>query len=68
VFVVSVLDDGDERNFVATDLRMVCDDVLINASGVQHLFRLKDVIDIVPVGEKPSAIPKSPAYRSRLVS
>lgn len=68
MFVVSVIDDGDERNFVATSFRMVCGDVLIEASGVQHLFRLEDVIEVVPVGDPRSGMSNSPTYPGRLAS
>ena len=68
MFVVSIIDYGDERNFVATDLRVDHGDILIEAGGVRHLFRLADVIDIVPIGKERVEIARSPAFRCRLVS
>jgi hypothetical protein len=68
VFILSVIDDGGARNVAATDLRVNHDDVLIEASGVTHLFRLVDVIDIIPLGDEKSNVPKSSDFRSRRVS
>jgi len=68
VFVVSVIDDGEERNFVATDLRVTLDDVLIQAGGVCHLFRLVDLIDVLPIGKEPSSVARSPSFRNRRVN
>ena len=68
MFVVSILDDGDERNFVATGLRVTHGDILIEAGGAQHLFKLGDVIDILPIDVQAPEIAKSPAFRSSHVN
>lgn len=68
MFVVSIVDDGDERNFVATDIRISTDDILIEAGGERHLFRLVDVIDILEIGTLASPVSRSPSFRSRRAS
>ncbi|WP_156408921.1 hypothetical protein [Rhizobium sp. Root708] len=68
MFVVSILDDGDERNFVATDIRISTDDIVIEAGGDRHLFRLIDVIDILPIGTIAPSVSRSPSFRSRRAS
>ena len=68
MFVVSILDDGDERKFVTRDIRICADDVVIEAGGERHLFRLVDVIDIMQIGTLASPVSRSPSFRSRRAS
>ncbi len=68
MFVVSVFDDGDERNFVAKDIRVTYDDIVIETGGARYLFKLVDVIDIIPVGTLASTVSRSPSFRSRRAS
>ncbi len=49
MFVVSIMDRGDERNFLATELRLNDDMAFVDCGGVTHVFKVVDVIDIIPV-------------------
>ncbi len=64
MFVVSIIDNGDERNFVVTDVRVREIDVVVNAGGVEHVFRLADIIDILPIGVSQRDV-KALSLRSR---
>ena len=49
MFVVSVNDNGEERNLVASYVRVVDDFILIQAGGVSHAFPVATLMDIVAV-------------------
>jgi hypothetical protein len=49
MFVVSILEGGDERNFLATGLTFQGEFVFIDAAGVKHRFRRADISEILPV-------------------
>lgn len=49
LFIVSVLDEGEERNFVAVALHISDGQVHIDVGGVEHHFELVDLIDILSV-------------------
>lgn len=51
MFVVSILDGGDERNFLATGLTFQGESVFIDAAGVRHRFRRADILEIVSVND-----------------
>jgi hypothetical protein len=43
------LDEGEERNFVAVGLHINGNQIHIDVGGVEHHFRLTDLIDILSV-------------------
>jgi len=49
LFIVSVLDEGEERNFVAVALNISGGEIHIDVGGVEHHFKLIDLIDILSV-------------------
>jgi hypothetical protein len=49
MFVVSIMDNGNERNFVATDFRLHLSTVIIAVGAAEHVFPISDVIEVVPV-------------------
>ena len=46
---MSVLDNGEERNFVAVALHISGGEIHIDVGGVEHHFKLVDLIDILSV-------------------
>ncbi len=66
MFVVSVNDNGEERNLVASHVRVVDDFILIQAGGVSHAFPVATLMDIVAV-DAVTHISK-PAYSQKTVS
>ena len=59
MYVVSVLDNGDQRTFVSENLKVVDRIVYATICGSSKQFLLADVVDIVPVeaarGKMPTA-------------
>jgi hypothetical protein len=53
MYVVSVLDNGDQRTFVSESLKVLDRVVYATISGSEKRFLLSEVIDIVPVGAAP---------------
>ncbi|TDW21170.1 hypothetical protein EV128_122139 [Rhizobium azibense] len=49
MFVVSLFEGEDERNFLATGLTFQGEHVFIDAAGVKHQFRRADIFEILPV-------------------
>jgi hypothetical protein len=46
------LDEGEERNFVAVGLHISGGELFIDVGGVEHQFRLTDLIDILSVDRR----------------
>jgi hypothetical protein len=59
MYVVSVLDNGDQRTFVSENFKVVDRIVYATICGSSKQFLLADVVDIVPVeaarGKMPTA-------------
>ena len=53
MYVVSVLDNGDQRTFVSESLKILDRIVYATICGTQKQFLLSEVLDIVPVDAKP---------------
>ncbi|MFB9949091.1 hypothetical protein ACFFP0_09550 [Rhizobium puerariae] len=62
MYVVSVLDKGDQRTFLSENLKIIDRIVYATISGVPKEFMLSEIIDIVPVDAKPE---KEPTARLR---
>ncbi len=52
MFVVSVFDDGNERNFIASGIKVIGRILHAEISGVTKSFSLSDVVDILPIERK----------------
>lgn len=52
MFVVSVFDDGNERNFIASGIRVIGRILHAEIAGVTKSFSLGDVVDILPIERK----------------
>lgn len=61
MYVVSVLDNGDQRTFVSESLKVLDRIVYATICGSAKQFQLSEVIDIVPVG---AAATKTPTTRN----
>jgi hypothetical protein len=57
MYVVSVLDNGDQRTFVSESLKILDRIVYANICGAPKEFLLSEVVDIVPVDAQPVKIP-----------
>jgi hypothetical protein len=57
MYVVSVLDNGDQRTFVSESLKVLDRIVYATICGAQKQFLLSEVVDIVPVDAKPTKTP-----------
>ncbi|MDE1157309.1 MAG: hypothetical protein PW791_03325 [Neorhizobium sp.] len=58
MFVVSVFDDGNERNFIASGIKVIGRILHAEIAGATKSFDLSDVVDILPVermAEQPPA-------------
>jgi hypothetical protein len=49
VFVISVNDDGQERNLVASHVRVEGKHLVVQAGGAIHTFLLSKLMDIIDV-------------------
>jgi hypothetical protein len=49
MFVVSIDDQGEERNFLATSFNIFAGAVVATICGQTRMFNAADVIDILPV-------------------
>lgn len=49
MFVVSVVDDGQERNLVATKVWMEDGVVVVQAGGKQHAFPASSLVEIMAI-------------------
>jgi hypothetical protein len=49
MFFISIDDNGDERNFLATSFNIDRGTVIATICGVKRRFSATDVIDILPV-------------------
>lgn len=47
MFVVSILDEGSERNFVANDFRIFAREVVIVVGDKKHRFELDDLLGVI---------------------
>jgi hypothetical protein len=65
MFVVSVNDNGEERNLVASHVRVFDYFILIQAGGVSHAFPVATLMDIVAV-DAVTQISK-PAYSQKAI-
>ena len=54
MYVVSVLDNGDQRTFVSENLKILDRIVYATICGSSKQFLLADVLDIVPVDAMPA--------------
>lgn len=54
MYVVSVLDNGDQRTFVSESLKILDRIVYATICGSPKQFMLSEVVDIVPVNAKPT--------------
>jgi len=54
MYVVSVLDNGDQRTFVSENLKILDRIVYATICGASKQFLLADILDIVPVDGMPS--------------
>lgn len=54
MYVVSVLDNGDQRTFVSENLKIIDRVVYATICGAPKEFMLSEIVDIVPVDAKPS--------------
>jgi len=52
MYVVSVLDNGEQRTFVSDDLEIVDRVVYATIRGTPKQFRLSEILDIVSVDAK----------------
>jgi hypothetical protein len=52
MFVVSVFDDGNERNFIASGIKVIGRILHAEIAGVTKSFSLSDVVDILPIERK----------------
>lgn len=59
MFVVSVNDEGQERNLVASCIRLEKDLIVIQAGGASHTFPVADLMDIIDVNADPAIAPIS---------
>lgn len=50
MFVVSMLDSGEERNFLAIGLTLKKDVAFVDVGGEKHQFPIADIIAILPIG------------------
>lgn len=57
MYVVSVLDNGDQRTFVSESLKILDRIVYATICGSPKQFLLSEVVDIVPVDAKPTKAP-----------
>ena len=53
MYVVSVLDGGDQRTFVSESLKILDRIVYATIGGTPKEFMLSEIVDIVPVNSKP---------------
>lgn len=53
MYVVAVLDNGEQRTFLSEDLKILDRVVYATICGKHKQFTLSEVLDIVPVGESP---------------
>jgi hypothetical protein len=49
MFVISVNDNGEERNLVASHVRVVDSFLLVKAGAASHAFPVETLIDIIAV-------------------
>ncbi|MGK6313990.1 hypothetical protein [Neorhizobium sp. DT-125] len=61
MYVVSVLDNGDQRTFVSEKLKILDRIVYATICGTSKQFSLSEVLDIVPVDAAP---PRTPVIRN----
>jgi hypothetical protein len=54
MYVVSVLDNGDQRTFVSENLKILDRVVYATICGSSKQFLLADILDIVPVDAMPA--------------
>lgn len=57
MYVVSVLDNGDQRTFVSESLKILDRIVYATICGSPKQFLLSEILDIVPVDAKPGQKP-----------
>jgi hypothetical protein len=53
MYVVAVLDNGEQRTFLSEELKILDRVVYATICGKQKQFVLADVVDIVPIDEGP---------------
>jgi hypothetical protein len=68
MFVVSVLDNGDERNFVATDVYVEANCIVFAVSGRTLRYGVADLLDVVPVERESDRSPRWASQRSARVN
>jgi len=51
MFVVSIIDDGHERNLVATKIQMESGSLVVHAGGKRHVFPVGSLIEISAIEE-----------------
>jgi hypothetical protein len=59
MYVVSVLDNGDQRTFVSENLKILDRIVYATICGTSKQFLLADILDIVPVDAMPTKTPSA---------
>jgi hypothetical protein len=66
MYVVSVLDNGDQRTFVSENLKILNRIVYATICGASKEFLLADILDIVPVEAMPTKTPTTRNTTSRV--
>ncbi|OWK26154.1 hypothetical protein AJ87_46465 [Rhizobium yanglingense] len=64
MFVVSMLDSGEERNFLALGLTLKEDIAFVDVGGVKHRFLITDIIAILPIDNAEKGIDRNLLKRS----
>jgi hypothetical protein len=68
MFVVSVLDQGDERNFVVIEVRLEDNFVFFEAGSRKLRYRIADLLDVVPVEVESQRTSRWTLQRSSVVN
>ena len=68
MFVISVWDDGSERNFVAMGVRMESGMAIIDCGGQVISYPIASVINIIPVDDLQSKDPTTTGERGPLLN
>lgn len=64
MFVVSMLDSGEERNFLALGLTLQKDVAFVDVGGVKHRFPIADIVAILLIDNAEKGIDRNLLKRS----
>ncbi|EJC72325.1 hypothetical protein Rleg10DRAFT_0736 [Rhizobium leguminosarum bv. trifolii WSM2012] len=64
MFVVSIIEDGLERNLLATKIRMENGSLVVHVGGQQHVFPVGGLIEIAAIEEERESFSSWPRHRT----